>query len=155
MFGLSTAIGSFVGGFLGDVASVYNSDTGRINVAQVSTVFGILLSVVLLMVLPHENVEDHYASYMAVLVLMGLTVSWAPAACIGPVFSEIVPEHLRRYEGQRGSQMEGPSALSAQPWTPISSWHHLLGLDWLQQPSHHCRHALLCLVGDDTGRPAP
>ncbi len=96
MFGLSTAIGSFVGGFLGDVASVNDSDTGRINVAQFSTVLGLVLSIVLLRILPHEDADAHYASYMGVLVLMGLTVSWAPAACIGPVFSEIVPEHLRR-----------------------------------------------------------
>lgn len=65
---------------------------------QVSTALGLLLSFILLRGLPHQDVEAHYASYMCVLVAMGLTVSWCAAACIGPVFSEIVPEHLRRCE---------------------------------------------------------
>mmetsp|Transcript_5450 Transcript_5450/g.15171 ORF Transcript_5450/g.15171 Transcript_5450/m.15171 type:complete len:500 (+) Transcript_5450:565-2064(+) len=95
MFGLSTAFGSFIGGLLGDIASVNSSNNGRIIVAQVSTGLGLLLSIVLLRGLPHDDVERYYAGYMSVLILMGLTVSWCSAACIGPVFSEIVPEHLR------------------------------------------------------------
>mmetsp|Transcript_21506 Transcript_21506/g.51310 ORF Transcript_21506/g.51310 Transcript_21506/m.51310 type:complete len:506 (+) Transcript_21506:414-1931(+) len=95
MFGLSTAIGSFIGGLLGDIASVASSNNGRIIVAQVSTFCGIVLSVVLLRGLPHVDVEQHYAKYMTVVIVMGLTVSWCAAACIGPVFSEIVPEHIR------------------------------------------------------------
>mmetsp|Transcript_12335 Transcript_12335/g.34636 ORF Transcript_12335/g.34636 Transcript_12335/m.34636 type:complete len:131 (+) Transcript_12335:3-395(+) len=38
---------------------------------------------------------NNFALYAAVLMPMGLLVSWCAACCNNPVFSEIVPEHLR------------------------------------------------------------
>lgn len=59
---------------------------------------GILLSAVLLRLLPHgPGVSAYFYTYTVLMALMGLTASWPAAACIGPVFSEIVPDHLRRY----------------------------------------------------------
>uniref|UniRef100_A0A061SJ97 Mfs general substrate transporter n=1 Tax=Tetraselmis sp. GSL018 TaxID=582737 RepID=A0A061SJ97_9CHLO len=94
IFSLANAAGSFLGGVLGDLAERWSPDHGRILVAQVSVISGPPLSYVLLKVLPEAAGLSVWA-FSAVLLAMGVLISWCAAACNNPVFASIVPEHLR------------------------------------------------------------
>mmetsp|Transcript_16591 Transcript_16591/g.43015 ORF Transcript_16591/g.43015 Transcript_16591/m.43015 type:complete len:537 (+) Transcript_16591:330-1940(+) len=123
-FGMSTAVGSFLGGLIGDIASVTHAENGRIMVAQISTVSGILLSAVLLRLLPHgPGVSAYFYTYTVLMALMGLTASWPAAACIGPVFSEIVPDHLRSMIYAYDRCMEVAIAACATPVVGLVAEH--------------------------------
>ncbi|KAL3694629.1 hypothetical protein R1sor_008280 [Riccia sorocarpa] len=92
-FVVSTSIGGLFGGWLGDRLSIKYPNTGRIILSQISAGLGVPLGAVLLLLLPSDPSTP--LLHAAVLIVMGLLISWNMAATNGPIFAEIVPEKSR------------------------------------------------------------
>ncbi|KAJ7194090.1 hypothetical protein O6H91_Y516900 [Diphasiastrum complanatum] len=93
LFSIGNAIGSVFGGWVGDKAAAYFPDAGRIICSQFSAGVGIPLSGCLLLGLPKDS--KFAWAYSIVLFFMGFLMSWNSPATNWPIFSEIVPPHLR------------------------------------------------------------
>jgi len=94
VFQIGNAKGSFLGGWLGDVAAKWSPDHGRILVAQVSVFSGLPIIYFLLKILP-PLAGVSFGPYFVLLWAMGMLVSWCATSCNNPVFADVVPEHLR------------------------------------------------------------
>ncbi|CBI40991.3 unnamed protein product, partial [Vitis vinifera] len=93
LFVISGSIGGLFGGKMGDVLAKRLPNSGRIILSQISSASGVPLATVLLLLLP----DDPSTAFMhgLVLFIMGLCISWNPAATNNPIFAEIVPEKSR------------------------------------------------------------
>lgn len=89
--GIGAAVGGILGGMLGDQMSKKYPASGRIMVSHLSMLSGIVWSCLLLQAIPHE--KSHWADYMIVGGLMGLTISW-PAANQSANLTDIFPPDL-------------------------------------------------------------
>lgn len=78
LFVISGSIGGLFGGKMGDVLAKRLPNSGRIILSQISSASGIPLATVLLLLLP----DDPSTAFMhgLVLFIMGLCISWNPAA---------------------------------------------------------------------------
>ncbi|KAL6771840.1 hypothetical protein ACKKBG_A28005 [Auxenochlorella protothecoides x Auxenochlorella symbiontica] len=95
IFGLGCAVGSLIGGHIGDVMAARYPGSGRVFANQVSVVLGLPLSVLLIKGLPQPVAGDpHFGAYAGVLLLMGLLVSWC-GCNNSALFADLVPEQLR------------------------------------------------------------
>jgi len=93
--GVAGACGQYIGGALGDWAHSRDSLHGRIYVAQCSVALGVVWTHILLSSVPRE--ADRYYSFMAVLVLKGLTCTWCPAGTLRPIVADISDEETRGF----------------------------------------------------------
>jgi len=94
-FSLASAVGSVLGGFVGDAASVPFPDHGRVAACQFSVLTGVPLAAVLFRGLPTAFSGRAVALTAAVLVSKGVLTQWAATACNNPCFAEVVPPRLR------------------------------------------------------------
>ncbi|KAG2424845.1 hypothetical protein HYH02_015108 [Chlamydomonas schloesseri] len=122
LFGAGAAAGSLLGGWLGDRAAERFPQHGRIALVQFSVAVGIPLTALLLRGLPVDVAAataaggggGGVAAYGAVLVTMGLLITWASPACNQPIFAEIVPPDMRNLVYAFDRAFEGAiSALGA------------------------------------------
>lgn len=93
LFAVGCAIGSLLGGVIGDRLSSVFPNSGRVMCAQFSSFMGIPFSLFLLRVIPQNT--DSWFSYAVTLLLMGLTISWCLTAANAPMFAEVVPAKHR------------------------------------------------------------
>jgi hypothetical protein len=70
-------------------------NNGRIFTAQISVFCGIPLTWIILKGLPASPYASTPVAYACMMLLMGLTCTWAGAGCNSPIFAEIVPDELR------------------------------------------------------------
>ena len=107
------AVGSFFGGFLGDRISRKYPNGGRILCAQFSVFVGIPFSWFLLRGIPQS--ETALLEFAAVLLLMGLTISWPQNCANNPIFAEIVPAKQRTMIYAFDRAIEGSLSSLAAP----------------------------------------
>eukprot|EP00198_Chlamydomonas_reinhardtii_P001999 XP_001691335.1 predicted protein [Chlamydomonas reinhardtii] len=118
LFGAGAAAGSLLGGWLGDRVAERHPHHGRIALVQFSVAVGIPLTALLLRGLPADvaaaGAGGGVAAYGAVLLTMGLLITWASPACNQPMFAEIVPPDMRNLVYAFDRALEGAiSALGA------------------------------------------
>ncbi|KAK9902677.1 hypothetical protein WJX75_002341 [Coccomyxa subellipsoidea] len=118
VFAGGCAVGSLIGGSLGDYCARVWPERGRIMAAQFSVACGLPLSVLLLKGLPTRgggNAIDALAPlYAAVMLIFGLLISWCGSAN-SAMFAEIVPEQLRSVVYAFDRSFEGAIAACAAP----------------------------------------
>jgi len=109
------AAGGLLGGLIGDWAARRWPDHGRIWVCQFSVGIGVPLSFVLFKALPLASGVGVTVAYAAVLAATGLSITWAATACNNPIFSEIVPPHMRNLVYAFDRSFEGAIAAAGAP----------------------------------------
>ncbi|GAB4813864.1 hypothetical protein N2152v2_000910 [Parachlorella kessleri] len=130
IFSLGCAVGGLVGGTLGDWAARRWPNSGRILACQLSepqggggaggylqlvVLSGLPLSFLLLKGLPAGGIMGQYTlPYGAVLLLMGLSVSWC-GANNSSIFADLVPEQLRSTIYAFDRSFEGAIAACGAP----------------------------------------
>ena len=90
---MGAAFGNLFGGYLGDIASRWNKDKGRLIVAQISVFSGIPLSLIMFLVIPRST--DYMFAYLTVGTFTGFMISWVAASTNNPIFGEIVEPEAR------------------------------------------------------------
>jgi len=80
------------GGWIGDRAARWRPNSGRIIVAQISVLTGIILSFVIFMLIPRTT--DSFSLYTLFGFIMGLLITWAGPAN-NAIFSEIFEPEIR------------------------------------------------------------
>ena len=97
VFLAGAAVGSLIGGILGDWAAKVSPDHGRIAVCQFSVLMGVPFSILVLKGLPREGTDTAGVVflYSFVMFIFGAVHTWAAPACNNPIFAEIVPASLR------------------------------------------------------------
>ncbi|KAG9156067.1 hypothetical protein Leryth_020664 [Lithospermum erythrorhizon] len=93
IFVLANSLGGLFGGTMGDVLSKRLPDSGRIILAQISSVSGIPLAAILLLILPVDPSTGFL--HGTILFITGFFISWNGPATNNPIFAEIVPEKSR------------------------------------------------------------
>lgn len=94
-FLVGTMVGALLGGWLGDTASRYYPNHGRIFVCQFSVFSGVPLTYIVFMVVPKNGTLSSFLGLLCLIFVEGLLISWATPACNGPIFAEIVPPGKR------------------------------------------------------------
>ncbi|KDO80928.1 hypothetical protein CISIN_1g009914mg [Citrus sinensis] len=93
LFVIASSLGGLFGGRMGDFLSARFPNSGRIILAQISSLSAIPLAALLLLVLPDDPSTP--VMHGLVLVVTGLFISWNAPATNNPIFAEIVPEKSR------------------------------------------------------------
>ncbi|EPS73054.1 hypothetical protein M569_01700, partial [Genlisea aurea] len=93
MFVVSSSLGGLFAGKVGDTLSGILPNSGRIILAQISSVSAIPLAAILLLVVP--NNASTPILHSVVLSITGFFISWNAPATNNPIFAEIVPEKSR------------------------------------------------------------
>ncbi|KAK8580325.1 hypothetical protein V6N12_070603 [Hibiscus sabdariffa] len=93
LFVIATSVGGLFGGRMGDFLSTRLPNSGRIILAQISSVSAIPLAAILLLVLPDD--PSTVVMHGLVLIIVGFCISWNAPAANNPIFAEIVPEKSR------------------------------------------------------------
>ncbi|KAL7230721.1 hypothetical protein ACSBR2_009077 [Camellia fascicularis] len=90
---VARSLGGLFGGRMGDILAQRFRNSGRIILAQISSISSVPLAAILLLVLP----DDPSTALMhgLVLFIMGFFNSWCATATNNPIFAEIVPERSR------------------------------------------------------------
>ncbi|CAL5368630.1 unnamed protein product [Camellia sinensis] len=90
---VARSLGGLFGGKMGDILAQRFQNSGRIILAQISSISSVPLAAILLLVLP----DDPSTALMhgLVLFIMGFFNSWCATATNNPIFAEIVPERSR------------------------------------------------------------
>lgn len=117
LFAGGCAIGSALGGYLGDVLARRWPNSGRIITAQLSVLLSLPLSCLLLKGLPTHDVGHRTAMrslYALVMFLFGLCISWC-GSNNSAMFADIVPEQLRSTVYAFDRSFEGAVAACAAP----------------------------------------
>jgi MFS family permease len=86
------SVGVAFGGWIGDRASRWRPNSGRIVVAQTSVALGILLSFVIFILIPRTTASS--SLYILFGFIMGLLITWAGPAN-NAIFSEIFEPEIR------------------------------------------------------------
>lgn len=94
-FLIGTAIGAWIGGFIGDRASLYSPNHGRILACQFSVFSGIPLTILIFTALPRDGTMTTMWSYALIFVITGLLISWAAPCCNNPIFAEVIDADFR------------------------------------------------------------
>ena len=95
IFLAANALGGLLGGCIGDFLAKRYPDHGRIVACQFSVGIGVPLSFILFKALPLSSSTGAVVGYAIVLAVTGLLITWAATACNNPLFSELVPPHMR------------------------------------------------------------
>ncbi|KAL1810126.1 uncharacterized protein LOC108193364 [Daucus carota subsp. sativus] len=119
LFAAGVAMGSFLGGALGDRISRVYPNSGRILCAQFSAFMGIPFTWFLLRVIP-QSVSSYY-TFAITLFLMGLSISWCNTAANAPMFAEVVPAKNRTMIYAFDRACEGSFSAFAAPMVGILS----------------------------------
>lgn len=120
-FHLGSAMGSALGGYIGDRMSILFPNNGRIYTAQVSVFLGIPFSFLLLEGLPSASAKGSFLVYAVVMFLMSLSISWCASGCNSPIFADIVPEDLYSKIYAFDRSFEGAVAATAAPMVGVIS----------------------------------
>lgn len=110
-----TALGSLLGGYIGDRAAVRHPNHGRIFVVQFSVSLGVPFSLLLMKGMPLNGEPSSVALYAVLLFTGGLMKSWSQPALNNPVMAEIVPAHCRSLIFAFDRSFEGALASCAAP----------------------------------------
>lgn len=102
------AVGSVLGGRIGDRLAISLPRQGRALTAQISVVSGIPIVIVVFAVVPPS--PDAFPLYLVLVMILGLTSSWCAAGVNYPVLSEIVPADSRSVIVAWNRALEGSSA---------------------------------------------
>ncbi|KAJ1268383.1 hypothetical protein BS78_07G130700 [Paspalum vaginatum] len=89
----ATALGALFGGLIGDPVSRRFPNTGRIALAQISSVSALPLGAILLLALPNDPSTG--VAHAVTFFVMGFAISWNASSTNNPIFAEIVPEKAR------------------------------------------------------------
>mmetsp|Transcript_25286 Transcript_25286/g.60037 ORF Transcript_25286/g.60037 Transcript_25286/m.60037 type:complete len:490 (-) Transcript_25286:166-1635(-) len=87
------AAGSLLGGYVGDRMAELSPYHGRPFTAQISVASGIAIFLSILFLVPKE--ADSFALFACLLILFGLTASWAGVGCNSPLLIELVSVRSR------------------------------------------------------------
>ena len=88
---IGTAISNVLGGYLGDWANQKNPKYGRTIIGQLSVIFGIPLTIILI-----TSTEDwSIAQLTAFCFFIGLLISWPGKGAKEPMMAAVVPPELR------------------------------------------------------------
>ncbi|KAI3894942.1 hypothetical protein MKW92_048839 [Papaver armeniacum] len=113
LFAIGCAIGSFLGGIIGDQVSLIYPHSGRIMGAQFSASMGIPFSWFLLMVIPHS--VNSWSIFAFTLFFMGLTITWCATCANNPMFADVVPTKHRTMVYAFDRAFEGTLSSLAAP----------------------------------------
>jgi MFS family permease len=119
IFLAANAAGGLLGGYVGDWAARRFPDHGRIVACQFSVGVGVPLSILLFKALPLNSSAGAIVGYVIVLSITGLLITWAATACNNPIFSEIVPPHMRNLIYAFDRSFEGAIAAAGAPLVGI------------------------------------
>lgn len=119
IFLAANAAGGLLGGIVGDAAARRWPDHGRIFACQFSVGVGVPLSFILFKALPLSASSGAVIGHAAVLCVTGLLITWAATACNNPIFSEIVPPHMRNLIYAFDRSFEGAIAAAGAPLVGI------------------------------------
>ncbi|KAI3894659.1 hypothetical protein MKW92_003109 [Papaver armeniacum] len=119
LFAIGCAIGSFLGGIIGDQVSLIYPHSGRIMGAQFSASMGIPFSWFLLMVIPHS--VNSWSIFAFTLFFMGLTITWCATCANNPMFADVVPTKHRTMVYAFDRAFEGTLSSLASPIVGILS----------------------------------
>ncbi|CAE8630034.1 unnamed protein product [Polarella glacialis] len=86
--GVGRAMGSYMGGYLGDVLAAKSPLHGRAFMAQITISFGMLVLLFPLYLLPWST--EYYNSYAASLFLFGFVSTWCNPGVDRPLWAELV-----------------------------------------------------------------
>ncbi|KAL1215982.1 putative sphingolipid transporter spinster-like protein [Cardamine amara subsp. amara] len=126
IFTAGQAIGSLVGGIIADKISHMFPNSGRLMCAQFSVFMGAILSLILLRLIP-QSINSYYI-FLAILFLMGLTITWCGPAINSPILAEIVPPNHRTMVYAFDRSLEVTFASFGAPLVGIMS-EKLFGFD--------------------------
>jgi hypothetical protein len=96
-------------------------NNGRIFTAQISVFCGIPLTWIILKGLPASPYASTPVAYGCMMLLMGLTCTWAGAGCNSPIFAEIVPDELRSTIYAFDRSVGGPLRRCGVSWSAVGS----------------------------------
>ena len=119
IFLAANAAGGLFGGYVGDWAAKRFPNHGRIVACQFSVGIGVPLSILLFKALPLNASAGAIVGYAVVLTVTGLLITWAATACNNPIFSEIVPPHMRNLIYAFDRSFEGAIAAAGAPLVGI------------------------------------
>ncbi|OVA04552.1 Major facilitator superfamily [Macleaya cordata] len=126
LFAIGCAMGSLLGGLVGDRMSRIYPHSGRIMGAQFSAFMGIPCSWFLLKVIPQS--VDSWNTFAVTLFFMGLTISWCATCANNPMFAEVVPAKHRTMIYAFDRAFEGSFSSFAAPIVGILS-ENIYGYD--------------------------
>ncbi len=92
---IGAALGNLFGGWIGDKASKWDYDKGRIIISQISVFSGIPLMITFFWILPHSDTILTIIFFILVGSFTGFTISWSASATNYPIFSEIFEPEIR------------------------------------------------------------
>ncbi|CAL8463252.1 g2786 [Coccomyxa elongata] len=117
LFGLGCALGSFGGGYIGDMLTKAFPNSGRIMAAQFSVLMTFPCTMVIYKCLPvtaSGGMDTMTLPYAAVFFFTGLLISWS-GTNNSAMFAEIVPEQLRSAVYAFDRSFEGAVGATAAP----------------------------------------
>ncbi len=109
---IGAALGNLFGGWIGDKASKWDYDKGRIIISQISVFSGIPLMITFFWILPHDNSILTISLFILVGSFTGFTISWSASATNYPIFSEIFEPEIRGSAYAIDNLLEGSIAAS-------------------------------------------
>ena len=90
---IGAALGNLFGGWIGDKASKWNPDHGRLIVAQISIFSGIPLTLILFLLVPRQT--SSLGIYLSLGIFTGFMISWVAPASNNPIFGEVIEPEAR------------------------------------------------------------
>lgn len=109
---IGAALGNLFGGWIGDKASKWDYDKGRIIISQISVFSGIPLMITFFLILPHSDTLITIGLFIIVGSFTGFTISWSASATNYPIFSEIFEPEIRGSAYAIDNLFEGSIAAS-------------------------------------------
>ena len=109
---IGAALGNLFGGWIGDKASRWDYNKGRIIISQISVFSGIPLMITFFWILPHDSSIITIISFLIVGSFTGFTISWSASATNYPIFSEIFEPEIRGSAYAIDNLLEGSIAAS-------------------------------------------
>lgn len=109
---IGAALGNLFGGWIGDKASKWDYDKGRIIISQISVFSGIPMMVTFFLILPHSDTLLTIVLFIIVGSFTGFSISWSASATNYPIFSEIFEPEIRSSAFAIDNLFEGSIAAS-------------------------------------------
>jgi MFS family permease len=122
IIGVGAAGGNLFGGWLGDKASKWSPDRGRILVAQISVFAGIPMTLILFFVIPMSTTSLGW--YLLVGAITGFMITWTTYSTNNPLFAELFEPEIRGSVFAVDAMLEGGFAAFAPSIVTIISIQH-------------------------------
>ncbi|XP_026401417.1 uncharacterized protein LOC113297209 [Papaver somniferum] len=119
LFAIGCAMGSLLGGLIGDRISRIYPSRGCIMGAQFSAFMGVCFSWFLIVVIPQS--VSSWPTFAVTLFFMGLMISWNGSCANNPMFAEVVPTQHRTMIYAFDRAFEGSFSSFAAPIVGILS----------------------------------